>query len=99
MTIIKEQEENGCIVVIATGHAGYSANNDPVCAAVSILIHSLAENFKGIAKIELKEEVPMAVFVFERNLKNIMTYRIIRKGLELLQEAYPDNVKIASSVF
>lgn len=99
MTIIEEQENRGCIVVVATGHAGYSANNDPVCAAVSILMHTLAENFKETAKIELKEEVPMAVIVFERSLKNIMTYRIIRKGFELLQEAYPDNVKIASSVF
>ena len=98
MTIIKEREESGCIVITVSGHAGYSDKNDPVCAAVSILIHTLAENLKGTAKIELKEDVPMAVFVFERNLKNIMTYRIIRKGLELLQEEYPDNVRIDPSI-
>ena len=99
MTIIKENETNGRITIMIIGHAGYSKSPDPVCAAASILMYTMVENFKHDAQVEFKEDMPMAMFVFERSVKNIEKYKIIRKGYELLQEAYPENVRIESEIF
>ena len=99
MTIIKENETNGRITIMIIGHAGYSKNLDPVCAAASILMYTLVEIFKNDAQVELQEDMPMAMLVFERSVKKIEKYKIIRRGYELLQESYPENVRIESEIF
>ncbi len=69
------------------GHAGYSEpGKDIVCAAVSILIYTFVELNQAV----VLTDVPDSMIVDTSNADT----RFISKGFELLQEQYPDNVKL-----
>lgn len=91
-----------------TGHAYYAEKGkDIVCAAVSMLMYTLAESIKRnefmlLCKPRIKvqeDEESINAYVqcipkrqYEANIETI--YQTILNGLELLAEGYPENVQI-----
>lgn len=94
MTTITEQIEGDKISIHMRGHAGYRKENDIVCAAESILMRTLLDSMDGV-KCEANEEEAEVKMEAPLTPGNILIWNAIRNGYELLQEEYPQNVKMA----
>lgn len=100
MTILTEKIEKDMVSVTIKGHAGYRAKEDPVCAAASILMCAMIENFKESGQWRTEEiPEPIAEIRFQKTEENLMKYDAIRKGFEILEEEYPKNVKVGAKCF
>ncbi|MBS5652497.1 MAG: ribosomal-processing cysteine protease Prp [Eubacterium sp.] len=71
----------------ARGHAGYAeSGKDIVCSAVSILIYT----FVNLNDADVLTDLPDCMIVDTSNLD----ISFLKKGFELVQEEYPDNVRL-----
>lgn len=106
--LLSEDEQSHVLTV--TGHANYKSDDfDAVCASLSTLIYTLAQNVQdayelgwlrkkpvlhledGDARITCKPKVnkrPAVGYLFH----------VIRRGIEMLIENYPDNVSLTLQV-
>ena len=86
------------------GHAGHAkgGGGDIVCAACSVLIQSLANTLhvQGI-RFDWEQKAGEAHIRFaagktlHRDLRALGAFEMTCVGLEMLAQAYPDNVKIS----
>lgn len=97
MTVLTEKREDGKIRVRLEGHAGYAGERDVVCAAASILAHTLLENFPGCRKL-YDPECPAIEIEIPDTHENSIRYGAVRKGFALLEENYPENFKSRGEV-
>ncbi len=83
------------------GHAGFAVKgNDIVCAAASVLVQTL--QFTVSKELQLNQEVVKKddlykLTIFNNNEKSVELSLLIKNclcGLELLQQNYPDHLKI-----
>lgn len=105
MTTIKSATKGSVTTITVDGHAGFNPGNDIVCAAASMLTYTLVQNLldltgagllewcktdekDGSMKIKVKTN-KKGEAVAKIAIKTIMT------GYELLQNQYPENVKLA----
>ena len=104
MTTVYFDEKN--LILTAKGHAEYSKDGEPdiVCASVSMLAYTLAENilnlppflFKKPPKIKLQSgDVEINCFAKDEYYKEILKmFEFTLKGFSLLQYRYSKNVRI-----
>lgn len=101
MTKIKFWAEDGKIILLATGHAseGHTSDGNIICAAISMLIQTLAKNIieagdEGKAhrvQVDLLEGHAI-VACDTSDIDLVAAAKGIAKGFELLAESYPDIV-------
>lgn len=107
MTSVSIDEINGITVVSVSGHAGYSTENDIVCAALSAITESLLQSLllyqeSGKCKIisaEIKEDIGCCLFSFRsfsESETNAMMFMALN-GYKMLHEAYPDCVTVSAA--
>ena len=101
VTITKNKKD---ITLTAKGHAG-SGDPDRVCAAISMLCYTLAENVD-----EMYGEDSVKNFCFRDEpgdlelkangcgRKAAFLFHVIQRGFEMLEAAYPDNVSVESDL-
>jgi uncharacterized protein YsxB (DUF464 family) len=91
------------------GHAGYKPGEDIVCAALSILITTLAQNVNdldtrhylekvirlepGDSEVTLREKTERPVDRIAFEINERM-YRNLITGFELLEQKFPQNVRL-----
>ncbi len=92
MTILTEEKTKGKIRIRLEGHAMYAREKDIVCAAASILAHTLLENFPQSEKTYDPEAAVIAIDIQDTQ-ENRIRYEAIRKGFSLLEKQYPKNFK------
>ena len=99
--------DNRTFDLLAVGHSGAAAHgSDIVCAAVSALLYTLAaqiEDYDQKAMLEDKAillgsgEGGVYCEVSAKYARYIRScYKMIARGLIMLAETYPDNVRIAT---
>lgn len=93
MTHIKTKYEGANMRITMTGHAGYNPGNDIVCAAESILMRTLLEGLEE-ASTKYDEKEAYVEIVAPVNPVNILIWDTIKKGYQLLEKKYPQNVKL-----
>lgn len=93
MTHIKTNYEGTNMRITMTGHAGYNPGNDIVCAAESILMRTLLEGLEE-ASTKYDEKEAYVEIVAPVNPVNILVWETIKKGYQLLEKKYPQNVKL-----
>lgn len=92
MTNITIKEEKDKVIIDLIGHAGYNPGNDVVCAAISILTYTLLNELAN-SKVPFKHKVSPGKVHIET--KRIPAIRTVITGWRLLEEAYPEHVKLA----
>ena len=105
MTRIELKKERGIYKLSAVGHAGYdNSGRDIVCAAISVLIFSLASRLEeldregGLKKgAKLSLGAGRAEIAFRARRKSRAQAEgalgMLRCGMRMLAEDYPENVK------
>lgn len=102
MTNIYINQEENTYQLLILGHAGYaSSGTDIVCAAISILAYTfiarvdelVSEEKIFLKKIE-EDEAMINVIVDSENLEFTGVCKYFEKGIELLEENYPGNLKV-----
>lgn len=93
MTSIKYHVTKEKFYVEIQGHAGYAmAGNDIVCAAVSILVQTLAKHLENVTdNWDARIEGGYA-FVRAEGEKAVDSFLTILTGFEMLQYSYPTYV-------
>lgn len=99
MIVVSYEKSRESCTLRVEGHAGYAARgSDIVCAAASILFYTLANH--------LSERKEAEVQVTKRNGGAFLTARgeeaekdlaLILTGFFLLQESYPEHVRVQKS--
>ena len=98
MINVKFTAANGRNVLEVEGHAELNPGNDTLCAAVSVLVQTLAESLsryaagtliesdirKGYARIVASEGVAVSLF-----------FNFTLNGLRLLEEKWPEKVGVS----
>lgn len=104
MTSINIDKVKDIIVVSVSGHAGYSAENDIVCASLSTITQSLLATLKAYAddkKViirneQIKEDIGCCLFSFTPvsypEIEAMLDMAIM--GYMMLEQAYPKNVSL-----
>jgi uncharacterized protein YsxB (DUF464 family) len=92
MTNITIKDSKDKVIIDLIGHAGYNPGNDVVCAAVSILTYTLLNELAN-SDVPFKHEIsPGKVHIeIEQRIPAVQT---VLTGWKLLENNYPDNVKI-----
>lgn len=98
MTTITYENIGGVMSVRIEGHAGYATNGDPVCAACSILQHTLIRSLDDSELILYDDEIPASEVRFNATPKKMSVFDTILTGFRLLEECYPDNVKMRGEI-
>lgn len=100
MTEIYFGEREGRYSIRAEGHAGYHPGNDIVCAAISVLLQTLWVNLNEICGGSGTQKEGDGIFFFTTKVEEEMRpqaealfYGTLR-GLEMLAEEYPQNVRL-----
>lgn len=100
MTEIYFGEREGRYSIQAEGHAGYRPGNDIVCAAISVLLQTLWVNLSEICGGSGTQKEGDGIFFFSLKVEEEMRpqaealfYGTLR-GLEMLAEEYPQNVRL-----
>lgn len=93
MTHIKTHYEGTNMRITMIGHAGYNPGNDIVCAAESILMRTLLESLEEVST-KYDEKEAYVEIVAPVNPVNILIWDTIKKGYQLLEKKYPQNVKL-----
>lgn len=96
MTVLTEVIKNGKVEITIEGHAGFKTKNDIVCAGASILMYTMVENLESEGHVKIDDSIPRTEIVFPATEENLLKYRALKKGFELLAEAYPDYVKVGA---
>lgn len=101
MVNIKYDREN--LILKAKGHANStSKDKDIICACVSMLMYTLAQNIKFLQDAKVAKNVHCIIEdgnclvsceAVEEKETLLCTYDTITTGFVLLQANYPDNVK------
>ena len=101
ITIAKNKKD---IILTAKGHAG-AGDPDRVCAAISMLCYTLAENVDeqyraGEIRNYCFRDEPGDLELTAKGCgrKTVFLYRVIQRGFELLQMTYPNNVSVESDL-
>lgn len=104
MTNVSIKEYGSKVRIDITGHAGYNPGSDIVCAAVSCLSYTLMQrlrdmdNYNYFHKMEVQfdsGEVHIAVDAKDiYRLEVEATLVTILTGFELLENKYPDNIRL-----
>lgn len=96
MIIIRLASNDERFKLVCKGHAGFDEpGKDIVCAAVTILCYTLAENlpwdrWRGdLCEGDISIEMDCAEQSDERK-----AFEVIKKGLKLLAEKYPENIQL-----
>lgn len=104
MTEIYFGEREGRYSIHAEGHAGYRPGNDIVCAAISVLLQTLWVNLSEICGGSGTQKEGDGIFFFSLKVEEEMRpqaealfYGTLR-GLEMLAEEYPQNVRLHSDL-
>lgn len=85
----------GACRVQITGHAGAAEpGKDPVCAAVSGLVLTLAENVKEISGIRCRIVPGDAFFQCPETEENRKLFTVFFRGFRLLSRLYPEYIKM-----
>ena len=102
MTEAEFTEHGSFRKILIDGHSGYSGKGeDIVCAAVSALaqtylfyMEDLAD--QGKAKIESLTIMDghLELYTENESTESMAAYDMAKMGIEAIEEAYPDNVKI-----
>lgn len=81
----------------AEGHAGYNPGNDIVCASVCCLTYALAGRLQQLGCNITDNDITSgyAAFSFPVNSFTVQAVKTVFCGFRMLQEKYPDNVRIA----
>lgn len=110
MIEIKCKVNNGRYDLSVKGHAGSDVKGrDTVCASVSTLVYTLAQNLKDCEKNGMIEENPTIRLVEDdtyisyrpkegHEQSMLILFLGIQRGLELVQSNYPQYVHIHSLV-
>lgn len=94
MTVATFYESDKMIHIKLKGHADYGQmGEDIVCAGVSILVQSLVNAAEGV-DFEERDGVITQV-VMPKSQYNLGMLDMMRGGMEMLSEEYPDNVSIS----
>ena len=97
MIRIYTSQSDGICEITIRGHAGYSLHNDIVCAAVSTLYYTLLEVLEKETPLSITEKTEKkgkAYLRFVSNQKTSCSFGTILTGLEMIEEEFPENVKI-----
>lgn len=105
MTRVQIKKTGDTYTITARGHADYNPGNDPVCAAISMLLFTLAQITEDLsssndAKIIKRTLKPGRVTMIIKSSTPYWEYAIktIMTGFELLEHQYPDHVALINRV-
>ncbi len=95
--------KDGEIILSVTGHAGMDdTGRDIVCAAVSILIYTLAQRLKDIAKPKIylsSGNAKISIKPHRNEMAVKEAFFTVKTGFLLLADRYPQCVKINKESF
>ena len=101
MINIRYTEFDGVAMTVqVTGHAHYAEEGkDIVCAGVSALLCTLADNIERISdvhaiKLDKGDAIVSCVPLADRMIETVITFGTIVRGFRLMESAYPDHVKL-----
>ena len=99
--IVYMRQGDGAELCLA-GHADYSAGHDPVCAALSILVHTLADALRAEEKAGRVEKLCLSLQKGRAEIRFTLTGKdrrsaearmgVILRGFALLADSYPEYV-------
>lgn len=105
MTKVQIKNIGDTYTITARGHAGYNSGNDPVCAAISMLLLTLAQITEDLssnndAKIIKRTLKPGRVTMVIKSSAIYWKYAIKTAitGFELLEHQYPEHVLLTNKV-
>lgn len=99
MVKISFSKVNNKYRVTALGHAEYNnEGNDIVCSAISCLMYTYAHYCYNKADVRCKHQlIPGdSIIVVEGDVDE--AYTMLKGGIKMLCEAYPNNVKITTDI-
>lgn len=104
MTLVNIDKVNDVIVVSASGHAGYSSENDIVCAAISTVTQCFLQTIEyyesqydcSILSKKINESAGCCLFSFKcYNTKVIDTVvKMAIIGYKMIQASYGDYISV-----
>lgn len=96
MIRIKCYTEDRAFRMRITGHAGFDeVGRDIVCAAVSVLIQTLAQHLNDTADLHYVDYDGRQIREIMADGRNAMiAYETVMTGLRMIADQYPDNLKL-----
>ena len=105
----KMPERNGTYILTVTGHAEYDEGFDAVCASMSTLIYTLAQNIKDASDFGwLRKNPTLKMEDGDARIKAkpdanhetivAMMFTVIVRGIELVAANYPENITITKVI-
>ena len=95
MITVTIETEGDSRTMRATGHAGYNAGNDVVCASFSTLAYQLANLLAEMGAGEMEDDgATMTIRSAQAGAAALMAWRGFELGAQMLEDAYPENIKI-----
>lgn len=90
MTCINATSDGRSFELEVMGHSGYAPKGeDIVCAGVSTLVQTLLVSVEGIHKIKNGY-----VYISATGDKEIELFKFVITGLRMLEEAYPNHIRL-----
>lgn len=95
-----DEFDGSAITVHVTGHAEYAEEGkDVVCAGVSTLLCTLADNVERLTakhtiRMEKGDAIVSCIPSEDRMIETVITFGTILRGFRLMADAYPEYVTL-----
>lgn len=99
----KVDRRRHCTGFLCSGHANYrSSGQDIVCAAISVLTHTIANSLETVVEVPLSYAADEKRGYFECNWEYLpekadqceLLIKTLRLGLSAIREQYPDHISL-----
>ena len=99
MTRVLYTQDKNTFTLDVKGHAGYSEyGHDIVCAAISMLVHTLVEHMDKVAEDYECRMESGDVWIWAKGKDAVASAKTIMTGFIMLDHNFPEHVRISQRV-